>query len=146
MVTNAGMVTGRRPSLADWKQIGRYLGKADRTVQRWQSNFALPVRRTQGGALKAGVMAFRTEMDDWVRARRVGGKSHESERLGALQRRVEEMQSEILGLRRQIEAERAKKALDSSLHISLFVCNFAHRSRARHFISRRWLTTQTCYP
>jgi hypothetical protein len=46
------------------KQIAAYLGCSIRTVQRWQRELALPVRR---GGNRSGCMALKSELDDWVR-------------------------------------------------------------------------------
>jgi TolB-like protein/Flp pilus assembly protein TadD len=56
-----------RPShdrLDSWKEIASYLKKEVRTVQRWEKNLHLPVRRlTQG---KQGtVFAYKTDLDAW---------------------------------------------------------------------------------
>jgi TolB-like protein len=50
--------------LDSWKEIAAYLKKDVRTVQRWEKNMGLPVRRlTQG---KQGtVFAYRSSLDSW---------------------------------------------------------------------------------
>jgi PleD family two-component response regulator len=52
--------------LTSWKQVAEYLGKAVRTVQRWERNFGLPVRR-QEGAGKNAVVAHPEELQEWLR-------------------------------------------------------------------------------
>jgi hypothetical protein len=94
--------------LTSWKEIAGYLGKGIRTVQRWELELDRPIRRTHGKAPKAGVMAMRTEIDAWLRARQVGGDFHVSDRMRRLLRSVAELQLEIRDLRRQL-AERAEK-------------------------------------
>src|SRR5277367_275253 len=44
-----------------WKEIAAYLKKDVRTVQRWEKNFGLPVRRMASGT----VFAYRSEIDKW---------------------------------------------------------------------------------
>jgi Tol biopolymer transport system component len=59
-----------RPSerLDGWKEIAFYLGKGVTTVRRWAREEDLPVRRLEH--LKRGsVIAYREELDDWLRAR-----------------------------------------------------------------------------
>jgi tetratricopeptide (TPR) repeat protein len=51
--------------LDGWKDIAAYLGKAERTVKRWESNRGLPIRRLPGGA-KASVYAYGFELDRWL--------------------------------------------------------------------------------
>jgi hypothetical protein len=54
--------------LDSWKQIAAQLNRDVRTVQRWESGWALPVHRLPGGP-KAGVFAFRSELDQWLSGR-----------------------------------------------------------------------------
>lgn len=50
-----------------WKEIAIYLSAGVRTVQRWESEFRLPVRRPRG-AKRSAVLAFSAEIDAWLRA------------------------------------------------------------------------------
>ncbi len=54
--------------LTSWKDIARYMGKGVRTVQRWEQDFGLPVRRPQGSGKKA-VLARPRDLDAWVATR-----------------------------------------------------------------------------
>lgn len=56
------------PVLTSWKEIARYLGKGVRTVQRWEQDFGLPVRRPQGSDKKA-VLARPSDLDAWIAIR-----------------------------------------------------------------------------
>jgi hypothetical protein len=51
--------------LTSWKEIASYLGKGVRTVQRWEQQFGLPVRRPNEKA-KGIVHATRGELDHWL--------------------------------------------------------------------------------
>jgi hypothetical protein len=51
--------------LTSWKEIAAYMGKGVRTVQRWESEMELPVRRP--GADRHIVLAFPQELDAWAR-------------------------------------------------------------------------------
>ena len=54
--------------LDSWKEIARYLNRSVRTVQSWETQEGLPVRRHQH--LKAGtVYAHRSEIDAWLEGR-----------------------------------------------------------------------------
>ena len=55
------------PTLRSWKEIARHLGASVRTVQRWEREFRLPVRRIEArrGAV---VFAFPTELETWLRS------------------------------------------------------------------------------
>lgn len=50
--------------LDSWKEISAHLRKSVRTIQRWEREAGLPVRRVHVGG-KAVVFAYRTELDNW---------------------------------------------------------------------------------
>ena len=54
--------------LESWKEIGSYLHRDVRTVQRWERTKGLPVRRLPGGDM-ARVYALRSELDAWWNSR-----------------------------------------------------------------------------
>jgi len=51
--------------LNSWKEIAVYLGRGLRTVQRWERELALPVRRPRGKS-RSAVLALRKEIDEWI--------------------------------------------------------------------------------
>lgn len=53
--------------LSGWKEIANYLGKGVRTVQRYEREFGLPVRRPAGKP-SGSVIATKAEIDGWVTA------------------------------------------------------------------------------
>jgi predicted DNA-binding transcriptional regulator AlpA len=55
--------------LTSWKEIARYLGKGVRTVQRWEQELGLPVRRPIGASQKSAVLLHREEVDLWLTTR-----------------------------------------------------------------------------
>lgn len=57
---------GARPNvrLSGWKEIASHLGRGVRTVQRWEDDYGLPVRRLGFGKGET-VFAFSDEVDDW---------------------------------------------------------------------------------
>ncbi len=55
-----------RAVLSSWKEIASYLGKGVRTVQRWERELDLPVRRPKPNE-KQIVLAFPEELDAWLR-------------------------------------------------------------------------------
>ncbi|MGA7521578.1 MAG: hypothetical protein WBW84_03795 [Acidobacteriaceae bacterium] len=65
---NLGNSTNRPAVLTSWKDIAQYMGKGVRTVQRWEQDFALPVRRPQGSNKKA-ILARPSDLDAWVALR-----------------------------------------------------------------------------
>ena len=66
-MTSAGSAA-RAAVLTSWKEIARYMGKGVRTVQRWEMDFGLPVRRPQGSNKKA-ILARPSDLDAWVAMR-----------------------------------------------------------------------------
>ncbi len=52
--------------LNSWKEIAKYLDRGIRTVQRWETELALPVHRPHGKS-RGPVLAFRDELDRWAR-------------------------------------------------------------------------------
>jgi len=53
--------------LTGWKAIAAYLGNGVRTVQRYEREMGLPVRRPAGKS-RAAVIATKAELDAWVEA------------------------------------------------------------------------------
>ncbi|MGB6475130.1 MAG: tetratricopeptide repeat protein [Candidatus Sulfotelmatobacter sp.] len=52
--------------LDSWKEIAAYLNKEVRTVQRWEKNLGLPVRRL-GQGKQGTVFAYKVDLDAWWR-------------------------------------------------------------------------------
>ena len=65
-MSRRGNRLGTPPFLTSWKEIAEYLGKAVRTVQRWERTLGLPVRRPKP-TLRGVVIAIPDELDAWVR-------------------------------------------------------------------------------
>ena len=53
--------------LDSWKAIARHFGRTSRTVQRWHSEYGLPIRHLGGN--KSSIFAYAEELDDWMRNR-----------------------------------------------------------------------------
>ena len=51
--------------LSGWKEIANYLGKGVRTVQRYERELRLPIRRPAG---RESVVATKVELDGWIAA------------------------------------------------------------------------------
>ncbi len=52
--------------LNSWKEIASYLGRGVRTVQRWEHDLAMPVRRPRAKS-RSAVVALPEEIDAWLR-------------------------------------------------------------------------------
>lgn len=59
-------VVPMRTVLSSWKEIAAYLGKGVRTVQRWERELGLPVRRPRPNERQI-VLAFPDELDAWLK-------------------------------------------------------------------------------
>ena len=55
----------RKDVLNGWKEIAAYLGRDPRTVERWEKQRSLPVRRLPGSG-RATVYALISELDGWL--------------------------------------------------------------------------------
>lgn len=77
--------------LTSWKEIAQYLGRGVRTVQRWETEYGLPVRRARGETHHA-VLALPDELDAWLRLHAAG------------------QQFEMEGLRSEVARLRAENA------------------------------------
>ncbi len=60
------MNPGHSAVLSSWKEIAAYLGKGVRTVQRWERELALPVRRPVAHN-KRIVIAVPDELNTWLK-------------------------------------------------------------------------------
>lgn len=53
--------------LDSWKSVARHFGRSCRTVQRWHTEFGLPIHRL--GGRKSPIFAYVDELDHWMRSR-----------------------------------------------------------------------------
>lgn len=51
--------------LNSWKEIAAYMGRGVRTVQRWEQELGLPVRRPRGKE-RSAVIALKSDVDHWL--------------------------------------------------------------------------------
>jgi hypothetical protein len=51
--------------LNSWKEIAAYMGRGVRTVQRWERELGLPVRRPRGKE-RSAVIALKSDLDSWL--------------------------------------------------------------------------------
>lgn len=52
--------------LTTWKEVARYMGKGVRTVQRWERDFGLPIRRPPGVRNRRAVLVLTADLDVWI--------------------------------------------------------------------------------
>jgi hypothetical protein len=67
VIMSNGKNAGRPQLFAGWKEIANHLGKGVRTVQRYEREMGLPVRRPAGKP-RGSVIATQAEIDAWVAA------------------------------------------------------------------------------
>jgi predicted DNA-binding transcriptional regulator AlpA len=56
----------RKHYLNSWKEVAHYVGRSERTIQRWEKNLGLPIHRP-AGKLRSSVIAVADEIDEWIR-------------------------------------------------------------------------------
>lgn len=83
--------------LSGWKDIANYMGKGVRTVQRYERELGLPVRRPNGRA-KGSVLITKTELDVWIHAAFDREASHEEPSVN-----LEDLKSHVLELATMLE-------------------------------------------
>jgi len=123
--------------LSGWKDIANYLGKGVRTVQRYERELGLPVRRPAGKP-RGSVVVTRAEIDAWVAASPI----REAFYLNRAPRSAADFTStikkgilEMTRLRDQmIELREAVKQSISLLHTTV---ENVHESTAFHFRNGR---------
>jgi hypothetical protein len=57
--------------LNSWKEIAAHMGRGVRTVQRWEHELGLPVRRPRGKS-RSAVIALAGDLDEWLHRAPVG--------------------------------------------------------------------------
>lgn len=82
--------------LSGWKEIANYLGKGVRTVQRYEVELGLPVRRPAGSSC-GSVVATKAELDAWVSASPIREVFHLTRTTSALS--CEEIKNSVLEMR-----------------------------------------------
>lgn len=90
-------------SLSSWKEIAHYVGKGVRTVQRWEREAGLPVRRPQGDG-KGKVLAFPEEIDGWMHSAFTRNGDIEQSEISILRIRIDQLMAENRKLRQSLNA------------------------------------------
>lgn len=132
--------------LNSWKEIAHYLNRGVRTVQRWESELGLPVRRPRGRR-RSAVIAMRTEIDDWLTQCPLEAREHMAQspatvftvvrRKEEAERRLSQLILDSRNLRDDLD--RSRKQLESALEV-LFNTIQAYRTifkdakKPEHFV------------
>ena len=72
-------------ALSSWKEIAAYMGKGVRTVQRWEEQFGLPVRRPN--AKSHVIFAIPAELDAWIKSHQQHAGHHPAKTVESLRKR-----------------------------------------------------------
>jgi septal ring factor EnvC (AmiA/AmiB activator) len=95
--------------LTSWKEIAHYLGKGVRTIQRWEAEFGLPVRRPKSKSHHA-VLALPEELDAWARSQTTSRAAERASQLESLRRELSALRAENATLRAENATLRADNA------------------------------------
>ena len=113
-MANTGKGTEQPQFLTGWKEIANYLRKGVRTVQRYERELGLPVRRPAGKPT-GSVVATKAELDAWVSASpireafqlRKQGTNASTAMIGSIREGLAEMarlREQMLGLRNGVRS------------------------------------------
>src|SRR3954453_12742284 len=95
--------------LSCWKEIAAYLGKGVRTVQRWEKELGLPVRRPDN-IHKHVVLAVQDEIDEWVRTQVVRVATKDAGEITSLREKLKVLEAENQKLRKRPQRSALKHA------------------------------------
>lgn len=84
--------------LNSWKEVAAYLGRGVRTVQRWEQELGLPVRRPRGKD-RSAVIALKADLDRWLQR----SPNHGNERTAEFKRRHAILAQKILVLHQRAD-------------------------------------------
>lgn len=80
--------------LNSWKEIANHLGRGVRTVQRWERDLGLPVRRPRARS-RSAVVAIADEIDTWLRSAPTADVLHQPEPCPAITRLRESVEEHV---------------------------------------------------
>lgn len=105
--------------LNSWKEIATYVGRGIRTVQRWEQELQLPVRRPRGKH-RSAVIALKQDIDLWLRTphgeERVCRPHITAEAHARLRKNTETLQVRIAAVRES--SDRVRRQVERSLEIA----------------------------
>jgi hypothetical protein len=141
--------------LSGWKDIANYLGKGVRTVQRYEGELRLPVRRPAGRA-RGSVVATKEEIDSWIASSPIrehskleGTDTRPVLSMETMKKRIEEMAR----LRAQMKELRANLqgslyALSESVRSLQAQMKWSNNSSPQHgvVVTTTWRSTRTLTP
>jgi hypothetical protein len=110
--------------LGGWKEIANYLGKGVRTVQRYECELGLPIRRPAGRST-GSVIATKAEIDAWISASPLREASSLSLRYSGPRKAMQQLREQLVEMHRlRVESAQWRHevaAARQSLHQSIAV-------------------------
>ena len=100
--------TERANILTCWKEIAQYFGKGVRTVERWEHEAGLPIRRYKG--VKGKVFALARELEEWLQSSAMWTRDNSEFEMARLREKVTELTLENEMLRRRLAKSEEKMA------------------------------------
>jgi hypothetical protein len=100
--------------LTTWKEVARYMGKGVRTVQRWERDFGLPVRRPPGARNRRAILALTSDLDAWVALR--CSRMRHNEQAGPCEQMASTLRDRV---RAAAELRIANRLLLNEIHIAM---------------------------
>jgi len=97
--------------LTSWKEVAQYLGKGVRTVQRWERQLGLPVRRP--AKARGCIIAVPEEIDAWVQlwqcSKNVSGPGPLGGALAAIRQENERLAQQLIAAQLENAAVRSRQ-------------------------------------
>ncbi len=103
-------------TLTCWKEIADYLDKGVRTVQRWERDMGLPVRRVNG--TKGRVFAMCHELEVWLQSSTTWRDDRSDSELAKLRKKVTHLLLENEKLRRALEEFEARVSSEPNVIVT----------------------------
>ncbi len=114
-MTGKEKVTPHDELLSGWKDIAKYMSKGVRTVQRYERELGLPVRRLAGTPTGA-VIAIKSDLDSWIRSSPTAQESFNKGTRGV----ADHLASEIArGLQDKVDLEARMAGLRKEVSVSV---------------------------
>ena len=102
--------------LNSWKEVASYLGRGVRTVQRWEQELGLPVRRPRGKS-RSAVIAFKSELDKWLRQAPAEQLHHDHEHAPDANSAASPVRLDLDGNQRQAQLRENAEQLINRTHV-----------------------------
>jgi hypothetical protein len=125
-MSQVGAFLAMSAALSSWKEVAAYLGKGVRTVQRWEQQFGLPIRRPSEKSHI--IFAIPAEIDAWLKSHQQAPSYGREEPVATAKKRRIEQQELLTRLRTSYSRlEKNEQALGK--HLSRLIATFQDTSR-----------------